>query len=115
MIPLSTTTIAVRRRPTGQDAYEEGGTTDVAEGIAAHIGSPTGQDLAVGGDAMQITDRLLCDPCDIRPGDRVEDEQNVDTAYAGVFYDVIWVRNRRGLGLDHVVAGLRQSLGAANG
>jgi hypothetical protein len=115
VIPLQTTTVDVLRRSTGADPYEEAGPVTVADNVRAHIGSPSGTDLAIGGDAMTITDRMDCDPCDLRPGDLVTDRENVDGSGAAITYEIVWVRARNGLGLDHMVAGLRQSVGASNG
>lgn len=109
MIPLATTTVTVRRPAAGADPYEAGTPALVATGIRAHIGSPSGADVRVGGDQQVITDRLNADLCDIAHGDTITDDRNQVT------YAVVWVRRRIGLGLDHLVAGLVQAEGAANG
>jgi len=115
VIPLHTTRVDVIRRSSGVDPYEEAGPSVVAENIRAHIGSPSGADRAIGGDAQIITDRMDCDPCDMRHGDLARDRENVDQEGDPITYEIVWVRKRRGLGLDHMVAGLRQTQGAANG
>lgn len=109
MIPLSTTTITIRRPAAGVDPYEQTTAALVTQGIAAHIGSPGGADVRIGGDQQIITDHLDADVCDLRHGDTVTDDGN------GVTYQVVWVRRRIGLGLDHMAAGLVQVEGAANG
>lgn len=104
-IPLATTTISVLRST--QD-----GTNDLrdlptyatlATGIRAHIGGPGGAEVVSGGSREDVTFRLDADPCDLRHFDRVLDEATAET------YEVVWVKQRRGLGLDHTVADLRQT------
>lgn len=109
MIPLATTTIAIYRPAAGTDPYEAGSPALVASGVRAHIGSPSGADVRVGGDQQVITDRLNADLCSLEHGDTVTD------LGTGTGYAVVWVRRRLGLGLDHLVAGLVQAEGAANG
>jgi hypothetical protein len=109
MIPFATTTITVRRRTAGEDAYTETTAQQVCTQVRAHIGSPSGRDLRVGGDQQMITDRLDCDVIDLRPSDQVTDDGNCAA------YEVVWTRHRRGLGLDHLEAGLVEVIGAANG
>jgi hypothetical protein len=109
MIPLATTTITVRRPVAGQDPYEAPVPPPVMAGIPAHIGSPSGIDVRIGGDQQVVTDRLDCAIVDLRHGDTVHDDGN------DVTYSVVWVRRRYGLGLDHMEAGLVQTEGAANG
>lgn len=106
MIPLATTTITWL-------ASDQDGTKDLrdpptfsiprASGVRAVIGSPGGTEDTTSGQREETTFRLNCDPV---PGalhdERVVDEQTDET------YEVVWVRQRRGLGLDHTVAELRQ-------
>lgn len=109
MIPVATTTIAVLRRSVlaTDDPYEVTAVpAAVAEGVRAVIGAPSGLEVLAGGSQEDVTHRLDCDTTDLRSTDQVEDEATGDT------YDVVWARDRTGLGLDHTVAGLRQVTGA---
>lgn len=109
MIPLATTTIAILRPRAGVDAYDPQAHRTIRRGIRAHIGAPSGRDRHIGGDQSTITDHLDADPCDLQHADRVRDETTGD------LFDVVWVRSRQGFGLNHVAAGLTQTVGAANG
>lgn len=108
---LTTTTITVER-PADGDPYETATSTATeAAGIPAHIGSPSGREVDRGGqleavDAVLLTEETL----DLAHTDLVVDD------VTGVRYRVAWVEARRGLGLDHLKAGLaRYSGGAAGG
>lgn len=109
-LPINTTTIRVLRPDPTDEPYEEKGVgTTVASGVRAHISTTRGDEEPSGGDQEVVFFRLSCDPVDIHHADRIEDEST------GEAYDVQWARLRRGLGLDHVEAGLRQVEGIASG
>lgn len=108
MIPISSTTITVRRYPIdvtrdSSDALPPWET--IASGVRAHISSPAGTEIVLGGTQSDMTFSLACDPVDLRHIDQVVDEPT------GTVYEVIWSAARTGLGLDHMAAGLRQVVG----
>ena len=111
MIPVATTTIAVLRVP--EDDHEVRDPEDVqpdpveiATGIPAHISTSRGREEREGASTQEIVDfRLSCNVTDLTADDRVRDEAT------GEVYEVTWARERRGLGLDHTEAGLRQVTG----
>jgi hypothetical protein len=109
MIGLATTTITVRRVPGGpvdMDGPLPAAET-VASGVRAHLSTPTGAERIIGG-SMETVDRLLgSDPCDLDHADTVTDEGT------GLVYTVVFAELSRGLGLDHMVAGLRRVTGQA--
>lgn len=110
MIPIPTTTVSVRRGVGIVDPYEAASETVVSSGVAAHIGSPSGADQAVGGDKEVVSAVALLPPgTDIVYSDDLVDERTAER------YTVAWVRSRAGLGLDHVKAGLHQTKGGASG
>lgn len=110
MIPVATTTIAVLRVPADpardpEDAQPDA--VEVATGIRAHISTSRGREVVEGASTQEIVDfRLSCDSTDIEKDDQVRDEQT------GEVYEVTWARARRGLGLDHTQAGLKQVAGS---
>ncbi|MGK2948990.1 MAG: hypothetical protein ACSLFP_10475 [Acidimicrobiales bacterium] len=109
MLPLATTTITIER-PSSTDPYETPTTTDVACGVAAHIGSPSGNEVDQGGQQERVDAVLLAKAgIGLLHTDLVVDDGTGDR------YRVVWVRQRQGLGLDHTRAGLRVYSGAANG
>lgn len=109
MIPLATTTVSISESG-GGDPYETSTLTVVASGISAHISAPTGREGLQGGSQETIDAVLLCDPTTLLTHTCViTDESDSDT------YSVAWVRRRRGLGLDHMIAGLRRTSGASFG
>lgn len=74
MIPVSSTTITVRRSST-EDAYDVREPLLVASGVRAVIDEPgTARSEGVVGQASFLTQSFVCDPCDIRPGDTVTDD-----------------------------------------
>lgn len=101
-IPYATTTIRVWRPADDSAPYEEPAPpTLVAENIRAHISTSAGRDQPLG-DVEVVQFRLSADPVDLDYHDQVEDERT------GEVFDVVWVRRRVGLGMDHVQAGLRR-------
>lgn len=110
VIPLSTTTVTVSRPVQGVDSYETAVLTQVASGVAGHISAPSGADLHVGGDQENVSAVLLAECCaDVRHPDLVTDDLTGET------YEVVWVRKRIGLGLNHLKIGLRASKGLVSG
>lgn len=109
MLPFATTTVTLKR-PASGDPYETSTTSTISSGTPAHIGQPAGNEVQQGGELETITDVLLADPgLDVRHTDLIVDE------ISGQVYRVAWVRERQGLGLDHVKAGLVTHQGAAVG
>jgi len=109
VIPLATTTVLIERPEAGVDPYDPATTYSiVASGVAAHISVPSGSEAAIGGEQARIDAVLLADTTDLTHRDRVTDDR-------GDTYEVAWVRQRVGLGLDHAKAGLRVFVGASNG
>ena len=109
-VPLATTTITIRRPDGTDDPYETPASALIARGVRAHIGSPSGSEKIVGG-AKEVVDavvRLDPTPC-LTHRDRLTDEGT------GECWEVTWVRQRQGLGLDHQAAGLRAVKGGADG
>lgn len=106
---LSTTTITVRRPDGDGDPYDvQVAETVTATGVPAHIGSPTGGDTRAGGEREVVDATLILDPS---PALTLRDE--VDDETTGETWQVVWVRQRHGLGIDHQRAGLRSVKGAA--
>lgn len=101
-LPVATTTIAVERSTQDGtlDAIDGVTFSQLASGIRAVIGSPSGAETVTGSSSSTVTARLNCDPTDLKHGDRVYDEQTAIT------YEVSWTARRLGLGVDHVVADL---------
>jgi hypothetical protein len=108
-VPLATTTIAVRRVQGGPYDIDTAlpAPATVAAKVRAHISTPTGRGTDVGGQEELVEFRLACDPVELRHTDTVLDEQTSES------YQVVWAKQRRGLGLAHTEAGLRQTAGAA--
>lgn len=108
MLPISTTTIAVLRPNPADEPYETpGAPSTVASGIRAHISTSRGDETTTGGDQEVVYFRLDCDPF---AGTIDHGDQIVDLGTDEV-YEVLWSRLRRGLGLDHHEAGLKQVAG----
>lgn len=108
-VPLATTRVTVKRPASGDDPYETVTATTVAEHVRAHISAPRGGETLTGGQGEVVDAVLLCDIVDLSHYDRIEDETSDET------WQVMWVRRRRGLGLDHMSAGLRSTSGASSG
>lgn len=106
-IPLATTTISVLRRDVDDvDPYDTPpAASTIAAGVRAVIGSPAGAEDITGAEQETVTFRLDCDPTDLQHRDQVVDDQTGDV------FDVVWSRDRTGLGLDYTQAGLRQVQG----
>lgn len=105
MIPVATTTITWQQSDQDgtKDLRDAPTFSTLVSGVRAVIGSPGGSEDTTSGQREEVTFRLDCDPvAGARHDDRVVDEQTAQT------YEVVWVKQRRGLGLDHTVADLRQ-------
>jgi hypothetical protein len=110
MLPHATTTITVLRvaDDPNRDPYDpKPAPAEIHTGVRAHIGSPTGREQVAGG-SQSITDtRLTCDPIDLHHQDQVRDDTTGET------FEVVWVKQRTGLGLPHVTAFLKHLEGLA--
>lgn len=112
MVPLTPNTVTIERPAgTSGDADDTAASpTTVASGLACAIVAPSGSDVVAGGQKEIVDAVLLVDPdVTIEHTDLVTDEDTSDA------YRVVWVRRRRGLGLDHLVVGMRAVTGAASG
>lgn len=105
-----TTTLTVTRPTADGDPYETGATTTVYTSIEGHVSAPSGGDRNIGGD-LEVVDAVAYLPAGtvLEHSDRIVDDGT------GNEYAVTWTRQRQGLGLDHVVAGLRAVKGGSNG
>lgn len=106
-VPMATTTVTVYAQAEAEPG--EGRTASVRQAdVAAHVSSPSGTEaVAPGGGAETVDAVLLCDPVD-----GMGHTDTITTAEGDTF-DVVWVERRRGLGLDHMRAGLRRRTGVA--
>lgn len=106
---LATTTVRVERPAGIGDPYEPDEPGVVVEHVPAHISGPAGAENRVGGSQEVAAARLLVPAgTDLTRLDRIVDEATGDC------WEVTWTRVRRGLGLDHRVAGLVAVEGASN-
>jgi hypothetical protein len=103
-IPIATTTVSVLRADLDNvDPYDPAPTpATVASGVRAVISSPAGTEQVAGGQQEIVNFRLDCDTTDLRHRDQIVDDAS------GERFDVVWVHDRTGLGLDYTQAGLRQ-------
>lgn len=112
MLPLAPNTVTVTRPAGLTGDYEDAtaSTTAIASGARCAISAPAGTDLVAGGQ-KEVVDAVLTFPAtpELAHTDLVVDDDTDDA------YRIVWVRRRRGLGLDHQVAGLRAVTGAAGG
>lgn len=109
-VPLATTTVTITKPAPGGDPYEDAARSTIVAGLRAHIGSPRGSEKRTGGSEELVDAVLLCDPiAGLDHYCTVTDDNTADT------WQVDWVRSRRGLGLDHVRAGLLTVSGGSNG
>jgi hypothetical protein len=107
---VTTDSVTIERTAGTGDPYESATVTTIATATPARISAPSGDDLVVGG-AKEVVDAVLyLDPAPVLAfGDIVVDEATDER------YRVAWVRQRRGLGLDHQHAGLTAVKGGAVG
>lgn len=101
-LPLSTTTVTVKRRPTTGDAFDRPAHETIRTGLPATIGSHTGSETNGDGTSSQVTAPLVCDPFDLHHDDLVVDDTTGET------WEVVWAARRNGLGIDHTAADLLQ-------
>lgn len=106
---IPTTTVAIVRPDPDQDPYGPGTETTVASTIPAHIGDASGSDAQGTGDLESVSAVALLPAgiTDIGHVDVLVDERTGDR------YEIAWVRNRAGLGLDHCKCGLKAVVGAS--
>ena len=105
-VPIATTTVAVYAMAEAEPG--EGRTRTLRATVPGHISAPTGNEVqAPGGGASTVDAVVLCDPVT-----GMAHTDQVETA-EGDIYEVLWVRQRRGLGLDHMQAGCRRVTGVA--
>lgn len=99
-LPLSTTTVTVKRRPTAGDAFDRPAHATIRTGLRATIGGQTGTETNGDGTSSQVTARLVCDPYDLHHDDLIVDDTTLLT------WEVLWVARRTALGVDHTAADL---------
>lgn len=109
VIPTASTTITVKEPRIGGDPYEDATARTVASKIRAHFSAPSGRERVVGGQQTRTDMVLDCDPCALTNASVVLDELSAER------WQVAWVERRRGLGLDHLVAGVNRVTGASSG
>jgi len=101
-LPIHTTLISVLR--SDQDGTKDSTDTltwsTIASGGRAHIVSPSGSETVTAGQSSTVTARMSADPTDLTHGDRIYDESTRST------YEVTWVAQRTGFGLEHTAADL---------
>lgn len=113
-IPLATTTISVLRWPDDdpddpRDPYDTPpDRVTVASGVRARIGQPSSSEQVAGGTQSLLGLRVWCDPITVglQATDLIVDEETGDT------YELDGPGfHQRGLGLDHLVAPVKQVQG----
>lgn len=109
-IPIATTTLTVTRLvyATDVDPYDDPqpAPTTTATGVRAVIGTPSANVALSGGQRVEYSAKLTCDPCDIQPGDQVTDAQ-------GGQWEVLWAKPNPGLfGWSFINGDLRLVQGA---
>lgn len=128
MIPLATTLITVTRIDTSTGTVDTPGDYDtgpdydtddlidpydatqpapttVDSNVRAAIGPPTATVELAGGRRVEYDARLVCDPCDLQPGDTV-------TTANGDSWRLLWARRVTAFGNDHMLGLLRATTGA---
>lgn len=107
---IPTTTVTVTRQAGTGDGWVVAATTTPYSALPAHVSAPSGRDSIVGGDAETVTAVAYLQPgVTIRHDDLVTDDRS------GIVHEVVWVRERVGLGLGHVHVGMRAVRGGASG
>lgn len=103
-VPIPTTVIAVYAMVEAEPG--EGRTRSLRASVPGHVSAPRGSEAqAPGGGAETVDAVILCDPVDgMAHTDQCETSE-------GDVYEVVWVRRRVGLGLDHMQAGCRRITG----
>jgi hypothetical protein len=111
MVPITPNTVTIER-PAGLegDADDTDYDADELVTLAVAITSPGGSDVIIGGQ-KEVVDAVMLAPI----GTTIEHTDLVTDVDTDEQYRVVWVRRRRGLGLDHQAVGLRSVTGGANG
>ena len=110
-IPFAKDRISISRVPEGvdQDGYEEITSRNslIARNVRAVISLPSAAPNLVGGERIVTNATMMCDPCNIQPGDTATDT-------AGTEWTVLTVVPQQGLGLgvSHYTVALRLVTGA---
>ena len=110
MIPIATTTVSVWRLPADNalDGFDPQPTrVQVASGLRATIGAPSGRASIATGDKVVVGFSLSTDPFDFANDDQLVDESTGET------YLLLWARRITALGLDHCMGAVRIVQGAA--
>jgi len=103
-VPVATTTVAVYAMVEAEPG--EGRVRSLRATVPGHVSSPTGTEAqAPGGGGETVDAVILCNPVD-----GMAHTDQCETAEGDV-YEVVWVRRRVGLGLDHMRAGVRRVTG----
>jgi hypothetical protein len=109
-LPLTTTTVTISSPEGSGDPTDAPVVTVVSSAVPAVIGSPSGTEAVAGGQQETVDAVLHVNPeVDLTHLFLVEDEST------GELWQVVWVRERTGLGLGHRIAGLRRVKGASSG
>lgn len=103
-LPMATTTIDVLRLASADmyaDPYANPKAVDnrrtvVASGVRAVMSTPSGGEQQAGGEQSTIIRKFDCDVCDITYLDLIKDNTT------GIVYEVQWVAEHNGFGLDHM-------------
>lgn len=105
MIPAATTTVTWKAASEPEPG--EGRTFSTrASGVRAVISSPNGRAQGQAGGGREVIDAVLnCDPVSGEHTDLVVDDTTGET------WEVVWVEQRKGLGVDHTRAGLKRVAG----
>jgi hypothetical protein len=106
---LTTTTVTIEERSVSEP-YEAPSWTASSSGVPAHIGEPSGAERIIGGSQENIDAVLLAEA-----GTPVWYTSRILDEVTGERFEIVWVQDRQGLGLDHVKAGLRRTTGLASG
>lgn len=103
-LPLATTSIAIVELQDGDDTVAPGPGVTTLTGVPAHFSSPSGRE-----QGAEVVDKtLLAEPIPtLTHRHQVVDETTHER------WQVVWVDQRHGLGLDHTVAGVNRIRGAA--
>jgi len=105
-LPLTTTTLTIKRVPANIDPYADTTPTVVTLNVFGAISGSNGTGSDVGGAQQVLTARLFVESdVDVRIADVVIDETSNEE------WRVLWVRKRYELGLGHTVAGLEYVAG----
>lgn len=106
-LPTATTTIDVIEK-TGA-AYEAQTETTVFSAVRAVFSAPRGSSQIVGGEESVTDMELYCDPIALKYNHIVNNNMTNER------WEVIWVTQRRAVGLDHCQAGVNRVVGASGG